>query len=212
MGTTSPVSERSRPQGLRQPDHNPSTGIEDVDGEDVEKFTNFMAFLGAPARSDRPQQRRDRLRGGRVASCHNPAFQTGANPVAALNRVTFTVLDFLLHDMGSRRRHRAGAVHGRDAHSTPGAYGPDRNCSTTGARRRWTGDLAHDGQGRNARDAYVKLDATAKSRLIAFLEVALTISFRTGRLLMREEAAFASPSLPKRRSPELPADDLGHED
>ena len=36
------------------------------------------------------------------AVCHQPTFQTGTNPVGALNGVTFTPYsDFLLHDMGS---------------------------------------------------------------------------------------------------------------
>src|SRR5262249_4730935 len=105
MGITSPeFPDENCPQGdCASLSCNPAPGLND-DGEDVQKFAAFMSFLAPPPRGPISGQV---LLGQIVflnlgcAGCHRTVMRTGANPVAALNKVTFhPYSDFLLHDMG----------------------------------------------------------------------------------------------------------------
>jgi CxxC motif-containing protein (DUF1111 family) len=107
------------------------------------------------------------------ANCHLPALQTGPNEVAALDEVVFSPYsDFLLHDMGSLN----------DGIAQNGASGQEmRTAPLWGARARSSflhdgraktlpeAILAHDGQGRAARDRFAALDEHAQDQLVAFL-------------------------------------------
>ena len=108
------------------------------------------------------------------ASCHTPALQTGSNPVAALDHVTFFPFsDFLLHDMGSLGDGiEQGQSTGREMRTAP-LWGVRTRPKLLHDGRAATLEDAirsHDGQGRRSRDAFAALDTTAKSRLIAFLK------------------------------------------
>src|SRR5262249_25963550 len=82
---------------------NPRPDLND-DGTDMQKFADFMRFLGAPP----PGQVTGAVKAGQklfanagCASCHVPSLVTGSNAVKALDRVAFSPYsDFLLHDMG----------------------------------------------------------------------------------------------------------------
>src|SRR5438105_1669576 len=85
-------------------DFNPAPAMND-DGRDVDALTDFQRFLAPPARAAITD---DAVAGEKVfagigcGSCHLQSIQTGANIVAALNRVTFhPYSDFLLRDMGA---------------------------------------------------------------------------------------------------------------
>src|SRR5205807_910764 len=82
----------------------PKPGLDD-DGEDVQKFFDFMRLLAPPPRgSITPQVKLGEAVFVEVgcANCHVPALVTGPNAVAALDRKPFQPFsDFLLHDMGS---------------------------------------------------------------------------------------------------------------
>ena len=140
-------------------------------------FADFVTFLAPPPRQVPG-------RGAQVgealfvtigcADCHLPALQTGPNQVAALNEVVFFPFsDFLLHDMGNLN----------DGISQNGASGQEmRTAPLWGARVRTSflhdgrartlpeAILAHDGQGRAARDRFAALDERAQAQLVAFLD------------------------------------------
>ena len=149
---------------------------EDAGGVDTQKFADYMTFLGAPPAGHVTS---DSLSGALVflqagcATCHTPALTTGPNVVAALNRKPlFPYSDFLLHDMGSLGDGiEQGAAHQREMRTAP-LWGnrllktflhDGRATSATAAI------LAHDGQGKAARDAFSGLSATKKAQLLAFL-------------------------------------------
>ena len=107
-------------------------------------------------------------------SCHVATLQTGANPIAALNRVTYhPYSDFLLHDMGALGDGiEQGAANGREIRTAPlwglrviTKFLHDGRASTLEGAI-----TSHDGQGRGARDRYNALSAVDKARLLAFLK------------------------------------------
>src|SRR5262249_21371367 len=71
----------------------------------VQAVADFMTLLGPPPQLSRNSQARTGAQtfvAMGCANCHFPVLQTGPNPIAALDRVTFFPFsDFLLHDMGS---------------------------------------------------------------------------------------------------------------
>src|SRR5262249_31339495 len=107
------------------------------------------------------------------AGCHRPDLRTGSNPVAALNKVTFhPYSDFLLHDMGNLgdgitqnlatgKLMRTAPLWGLRKLTT---YLHDGRASTLDAAI-----LAHDGQGKKARNRYTALPGYEKTWLTAFL-------------------------------------------
>jgi CxxC motif-containing protein (DUF1111 family) len=106
-------------------------------------------------------------------NCHVPAFQTGPNPIPALDGVVFfPYSDFLLHDMGPLG----------DGIVQNGASGVEmRTAPLWGARVRTSflhdgrakslrdAILAHTGQGQAARDLFADLDEHAQDQILAFL-------------------------------------------
>ena len=107
------------------------------------------------------------------ASCHVRSLASGASPVAALRFQTFyPYSDFLLHDMG---RLGDGVEQGQ-------ATGGEMRTAPLWGLRLFTAFLhdgragtieeailAHDGQGRAARDRFAALPAEEKVTLVAFL-------------------------------------------
>jgi CxxC motif-containing protein (DUF1111 family) len=142
----------------------------------VLQSTDFTAFLAPPPQL--PLTHKSRAGGAlfiRIGcgDCHVPALQTGPNAIAALDRVTFfPYSDFLLHDMGSLD----------DGITQCGASGQEmRTAPLWGARVRTSflhdgraetlqdAILAHDGQGRAARDRFARLDSREQAKILAFI-------------------------------------------
>jgi CxxC motif-containing protein (DUF1111 family) len=177
MGITSPeFPDENCPQGdCDSLSCNPDPGLND-DGEDVQKFADFMQFLAPPPRGPITSQV---LFGNAVfvglgcAGCHRTVMHTGSNPVAALNKVRFhPYSDFLLHDMGSLgdgitqnlatgKLMRTQPLWGLRRLTT---YLHDGSATTLDAAIR-----AHDGQGKKAKNRYVALPGYQKTWLTAFL-------------------------------------------
>jgi CxxC motif-containing protein (DUF1111 family) len=178
MGITSPAFPReSCPQGdCGALAYNPRPDLNDADGADVQAFADFMTFLAPPARG--PVTMRS-LIGQSIfvatgcAVCHVPTLVTGPNAVKALDRVAYHPFsDFLLHDMGSLGDGIVqGAANGRQMRTAP-LWGLRYASSLLHDGRAATplqAILAHDGQGRRARNRFVALDQKAKDALLAFL-------------------------------------------
>jgi len=135
-----------------------------------------MAFLAAPARRQITQDARD---GEAVfqtigcESCHTATLRTGRSDVAALDRQTYhPYSDFLLHDMGSLGDGiEQGDAKGNEIKTAP-LWGLSAEPTYLHDGRAQTIEqaiLAHEGQGRAARDRYRALDAQSVARLLAFL-------------------------------------------
>jgi CxxC motif-containing protein (DUF1111 family) len=196
MGITSPLFPAENcPQGdcaLLRCD--PVADPED-DGEDVDKFTDFMRLLAPPSeaapfarrapsgsldrRGGTPAGAGDRGAGSRLfdrlgcASCHLPTLATGDSDVRALRFRRFhPYSDFLLHDMGALGD---GIVQGESTETEM------RTAPLRGLRLLTTflhdgrattvteAILAHDGQARPARDRIAALDARRQALLLDFL-------------------------------------------
>ena len=177
MGVTNPeFPNENCPQGdCASLSCNPDPGMND-DGTDVQEFADFMTYLAPTPRGSINTQA---LLGQFVfssigcAGCHHANLTTGANAVGALNKVTFhPYSDFLLHDMGSLgdgitqnlatgKLMRTAPLWGLRRVTT---YLHDGRASTLDAAI-----LAHDGQGKKARNRYSGLPGYEKAWLIAFL-------------------------------------------
>ncbi len=182
MGITSPLFPNENcPQGdcsLLACDPLPETGgaVED-DGSGVTAFANFMSFSAPPP--SLPLSPNAAL--GNVlfastgcASCHTPTLTTGFNAKPALSLRSFSPYsDFLLHDMGNLGDGIGGQgrATGSEMRTAPlwGARVRTRFLHDGRATNLNDAILAHDGQGKAARDAFARLSATQKAQLIAFL-------------------------------------------
>ena len=146
------------------------------DGEDVERFADFMTLLGPPPRGSRSLLTAlGEYWFGQVgcAGCHTPALVTGLSPVAALSRKVFRPYsDFLLHEMGALgdgivqgragpREMRTAPLWGLSAHTT--FLHDGRATSIEDAI------LAHSGQGAQSRARYTRLPPGPRASLLAFL-------------------------------------------
>ncbi len=177
MGITSPqFPSENCPQGdCGALSCNPDPGMND-DGTDVQEFTDFIQFLAPPPRAPITGQV---LLGQAVfiglgcAGCHRTVMRTGSSPVAALNNVTFhPYSDFLLHDMGSLGDGIAqNLATGKLMRTAPlwglrklTTYLHDGRASTLDAAI-----LAHDGQGKRAKNRYVQAPGYQKTWLATFL-------------------------------------------
>jgi CxxC motif-containing protein (DUF1111 family) len=148
----------------------------DVDNSSVQQFANFMTLLGPPPRGPHTDQSRA---GARLfftigcVNCHLPVLQTGPNQVAALDQVKFFPFsDFLLHDMGSLGDGIEQSGAGQREMRTAPLWGVRAVTSFLHDGRAATLDaaiLAHDGQGRQARDQFANLSDDDRASLIAFL-------------------------------------------
>jgi CxxC motif-containing protein (DUF1111 family) len=153
-----------------------ATNPNDLDNSAIQHLTDFMTFLAPPPRAPAGQsEQAGQQLFGRIgcADCHRPSLQTGPNPVAALNRVTFSPYsDFLLHDMGSLgdgiTQNEAGPRLMRTAPLWGLRFEPlllhDGRTSSIPAAI-----LQHDGQARRARNQFAGLSDQQQAQLIAFL-------------------------------------------
>jgi CxxC motif-containing protein (DUF1111 family) len=178
MGITNPLfPDESCPQG--QCDLlacNPRPDLND-DGTGLQRFTDFMSLLAPPV----PLLSRNVgvFFGGQVFfnigcdHCHRPTLISGSSPVPALaNRVFTPFSDFLLHDMGSLGDGIAqGSASGREMRTQPlwGLHAERFLLHDGRATTIEAAILAHDGQGRNARDQFARLRAQDRANLLAFL-------------------------------------------
>ena len=107
------------------------------------------------------------------ADCHVPALQTGPSPIAALDQVVFfPYSDFLVHDMGALGDGIVqSGVSGREMRTAPLWGARVRTSFLHDGRAASLRDaiLAHDGQGRAARDRFAALDDETQDKLLAFL-------------------------------------------
>jgi CxxC motif-containing protein (DUF1111 family) len=177
MGITNPVFPNENcPQGdCTELAFNPVPALND-DGHGVINFTNFMTMLDAPPRGAISG---DTVAGEKIfesigcGSCHVANLQTGSSEIAALrDRPFHPYSDFLLHDMGALGDNIAqGAASGREMRTAP-LWGL-RMITTLLHDGRATSIedaiLAHDGQGKAARDRFAALGDAARARLLAFL-------------------------------------------
>jgi CxxC motif-containing protein (DUF1111 family) len=177
IGVTSPFfpnenCPRGRCQDLR---FNPRPGLND-NGEATQRLTDFMAMLAPPPRGPITP---DVIAGEAVFnglgcnSCHVSTLQTGPNPIEALDEVTYHPFsDFLLHDMGALSdRTVQGDARGSEMRTPPlwglrflKSFLHDGRASTIEEAI-----VAHDGQGRGARDRFNELNDAERAQLMAFL-------------------------------------------
>lgn len=174
MGITNPLFRSENcPQGdCDTLSYNPRPDLND-DGEDLAKLADFMTFLAPP----RPLPRS--VRGETVAArigcfdCHVPTLVTAPNAVAALSRKPLHPFsDFLLHDMGALGDGIVqGAAGAREMRTAPlwGLRTQTRLLHDGRATSIADAILAHDGQGRHARDRFAGLAAADRAALLAFL-------------------------------------------
>ena len=154
---------------------NPAPGLND-DGTDIQKAADFMTFLAAPPRgpstaaSATGEQTFERVG---CAGCHRPTLKTGANAVAALDRVTFhPYSDFLLHDMGSLGDGITQNQATGNLMRTAPLWGVRKVTRLLHDGRAATLEeaiLAHDGQAKKSRDRFVALPLALRTSLIQFL-------------------------------------------
>ena len=146
------------------------------DGEDVQAFADFMTFLAPPPRGPITGSvilGQLTFLGIGCANCHTPELKTGSNPVDALNKVRFhPYSDFLLHDMGSLGDGiTQNTATGKLMRTAP-LWGVRMQLPLLHDGRAATlsdAILAHDGQGKKARDRFANLPGWKKNNLIAFL-------------------------------------------
>ena len=180
MGITSPLFPNENcPEGdcTMMAQFNPRPDLNDADGADVIAFTNFMTFLAPPPRG---AQTFATVRGEAVfetigcAVCHVATLVTGANAVPALHRKVFhPYSDFLLHDMGRLGDGIAQGAAGRREMRTAPLWGVSASSTFLHDGRAMTiteAILAHDGQGRFARERFARLDGRSRAQLLAFLD------------------------------------------
>jgi CxxC motif-containing protein (DUF1111 family) len=107
------------------------------------------------------------------ANCHVPAFQTGPNAIAALDRVFFfPYSDFLIHDMGALGDGIVqNGAQGNEMRTAPLWGARVRTSFLHDGRAKTLRDaiLAHDGQGEAARDLFAGLDDREQDEIEAFL-------------------------------------------
>jgi CxxC motif-containing protein (DUF1111 family) len=178
MGVTNPqFPNENCPDGDCAPvvAHNPAPGLND-DGTDVQKFTDFMTLLAPPPRGPvTAETRRGEFLFMAIgcANCHMPMLITGPHQVAALDRKVFQPFsDFLLHDMGSLGdRIVQGPAGGTMMRTAPlwGLRFETKLLHDGRAADPQAAILAHDGQGKKARNRFAGLSSQQKTELLAFL-------------------------------------------
>ena len=144
---------------------------------DIDVFTDFMRFLAPPpqvpftASAGAGQNIFNQIG---CAVCHTPTLRTGASPIAALNNKTARLYsDLLLHNMGSLGDGIAqGAADPREMKTAP-LWGLRASAPYLHDGRALSIEAAirgHDGEGKPARDRFLRLNTTQRRQLLEFLK------------------------------------------
>jgi CxxC motif-containing protein (DUF1111 family) len=177
MGITTPLfPDENCPQGdCASLANNPSPGVNDPEGSALASATDFMKFLGPPPRAGAPP-----TRGGEVfagigcAVCHLQTLVTGPSASFAVDRVAYHPFsDFLLHDMGTLGDGiDQGGATGGEMRTAPLWGLPLQRRLLHDGRATTIAEaiLAHDGQGKTARDRFAALQDPDRADLLVFLE------------------------------------------
>ena len=154
---------------------NPRPDLNDT-GNDVGKFLDFMTMLApAPATPRTPDEAGERIFNDLgCGSCHVATLHTGKSEIAQLNDKLFhPYSDFLLHDMGSLGDGLPqGTASPTEMRTAPlwGLRAVTKYLHDGRASTIEDAILAHDGQGKPARDRFKSLDAATTARLLEFLK------------------------------------------
>jgi CxxC motif-containing protein (DUF1111 family) len=181
MGITTPLFPNENcPQGNCAAlafDPLPSNVPNDSDNSAPEHSANFIRLLAPPpSGAVTPQVRSGANIFDKIgcASCHVPQLQTGPSTVAALDHVTFAPYsDFLLHAMGSLGDGIAQGDAGQREMRTAPLWGVSAQPTLLhDGRAKTLADAirAHDGQAREARNRFNRLNSQNQQALIAFLK------------------------------------------
>ncbi len=175
MGITSPTRPNEiLPQG-KPLTCDPAADPED-DGSNVQAFVDFMRLLAPPT----PVKLTPLARFGkrlfkqsRCSACHTDKLRTGPNPVKALDRKRVRMFsDLLLHDMGSLGDGIAQGVATETEFRTAPLWGVRDSAPYLHDGRAATLEdavAAHDGEGRDARDRFLRLGPNERAALIEYL-------------------------------------------
>ena len=175
MGVTTPIfPDENCPQGdcslLAQ---NPAPGVNDPDGSALAQVDAFVRFLGPPPRKGSNSAGAAQFTALGCSACHVQTLVTAPNAIAALDRVAYHPFsDFLLHDMGSLGDGiDQGDAKGAEMRTAPlwGVAQQTRLLHDGRARTVTDAILAHDGQGKAARDKFAALPAGDRDALLAFI-------------------------------------------
>jgi CxxC motif-containing protein (DUF1111 family) len=178
MGLTSMTFQNENlPQGHPLPPGADPVADPEETGARVEAVARYMQLLAPKAP---PAATPASTRGAQVfttlgcAGCHTPTLQTGDSSVAALARQPVRLYsDLLLHEMGPSLADgiRQGAAQGGEWRTAPlwGAGARPFYMHDGRARTLEMAIMAHDGEGRRARDAFAALSAATKRDLTEFL-------------------------------------------
>jgi CxxC motif-containing protein (DUF1111 family) len=176
-------SHENLPSGLPE-SCDPKPGVDDPDEEgiqeDVQQFKDFMQLLAPPAREPTTPQ----VRSGAYifeqlgcATCHTPVLRTGQSSISALSYKRFRPYsDFLLHDMGTLGDGigAQGRADLREMRTSPlwGLRFADQKALLHDGRAHSIEEAIrfHDGQARQARDAFKRLSSAEVNNLLAFLK------------------------------------------
>ena len=149
----------------------PTTGKADID-----RAADFMRLLGPPPRGPLTAS----VNAGAAlfqqincATCHTPQMMTGPSAIGALNlKPVMLYSDLLLHDMGSLGDGIAQGAAGINEMKTAPLWGLRASAPYLHDGRAPNVDVAikaHDGEGKGARDRYLKLTQQQKQQLTDFL-------------------------------------------
>lgn len=149
----------------------PTTGKADID-----RAADFMRLLGPPPRGPLTAS----VSAGAAlfqqincTTCHTPQMMTGPSAIGALNlKPVMLYSDLLLHDMGSLGDGIAQGAAGINEMKTAPLWGLRASAPYLHDGRAPNVDVAikaHDGEGKGARDRYLKLTQQQKQQLTDFL-------------------------------------------
>lgn len=177
MGITTPIFPNENCPGgdCASLASNPAPGVNDPEGAALARAANFMTFLGPPPRGQNaPSGGAEVFARIGCSVCHQQTLVTGPNASAALDRVAYHPFsDFLLHEMGTL----GDGIDQGDARGTEMRTAPlwglsfQRTLLHDGrAKSVESAILAHDGQGKAARDRFAALPDSQRSGLLLFLQ------------------------------------------
>jgi CxxC motif-containing protein (DUF1111 family) len=178
MGITTPFFPHENPPGgdAALLAANPALNNPNDTTATVMQLDDHTTFLAPPPRLPRDRRAREgenlfALVG--CTNCHVPMMTTGPNEVAALNEVDFfPYSDFLVHDMGSLNDGIAQPPATTQQMRTAPLWGARIRTSFLHDGRARTireAILAHDGQGKAARDNFSDLDERDRAKILAFI-------------------------------------------